>query len=143
MTTFWVIVGVVFSVIEILTPTFFFLWFGIGAFVAAAVAPFLPIALQVPIFGAVSAILVLLTRPIARKITGGEPPKKIHVDDIIGKEAIVIEKIDNVEGRGLIKVGGDVWRAYSSNDEVKIERGEKVKIIKVEGAHVVVERVSE
>jgi len=48
-----------------------------------------------------------------------------------------------VEGKGLIKVGGDVWRAYSSNDEVKIERGEKVKIIKVEGAHVVVERVSE
>ncbi len=143
MVTFWIVLGVVFSIIEILTPSFFFLWFGVGAFISAAVSPFLPITLQILIFGISSAILVLLTRPIAKKISGGEPPKKIHLDDIIGKEAIVIEKIDNIEGTGLVKIGGDVWRAYARRDDEKFEKGEKVRILKVEGAHVVVERVIE
>jgi len=139
---FWITVGVVFSVLEILTPSFFFLWFGIGGFVAAAASMFVNVALQIVIFAVTSAVLLLLTRPLAKKITGGEPPRKIHVEEIVGKTAVVIEKINNDKGVGLIKIDGDVWRAYSDNDEI-IEKGEKVKILKVEGAHVVVKRVVE
>ena len=142
MLVFWITVGVVFSVLEILTPSFFFLWFGIGGFVAAAASMFVNVALQIVIFAVTSAVLLLLTRPLAKKITGGEPPRKIHVEEIVGKTAVVIEKINNDKGVGLIKIDGDVWRAYSDNDEI-IEKGEKVKILKVEGAHVVVKRVVE
>ncbi len=142
MLSFWIGVGVVFSVLEILTPSFFFLWFGIGGFAAAAASLFVNVALQIVIFAVVSATLLILTRPFAKKITGGEPPKKIHIEEIVGKTAIVIEKIDNDKGKGLVKIDGDVWRAYSDNDEI-IEKGEKVKVLRVEGAHVVVERVVE
>ncbi len=139
--TFWIILGVILSVAEILTPTFFIFWFGLGAFIAAVVAIWFGTFLQILTFAVASALFVFLSRPIAKKLTG-EPPRKIHVDEIIGKEALVYETIDNSKGRGVVKVNGDMWRAVSVDDEV-IEKGEKVRIVKVEGAHVVVERVVE
>lgn len=139
--TFWIVLGVILSVAEILTPTFFIFWFGLGAFAAAIVAVWGGTIVQIATFVVSSAVLVILSRPIAKKLAG-EPSRKIHVDDIVGKEAMVYETIDNLKGRGVVKVNGDLWRAVSSKDEV-IERGEKVRIIKVEGAHVVVERVVE
>ena len=142
MLSFWISVGVIFSVLEILTPSFFFLWFGIGGFVAAVASFFVNVVFQVVIFAVVSLVLLILTRPLAKKITGGEPPRKINVEDVIGKIAVVVEKIDNNKGQGLVKVKGDIWSAYSTDESV-IEKGEKVRILKVEGAHVVVERVVE
>lgn len=142
MLVFWIAVGVIFCVLEILTPSFFFLWFGIGGFAAAIASLFVNVVAQVIIFAATSAILLALTRPLAKKVMGGEPTKKIHIEEIVGKIAVVIEKIDNDEGKGLVKVDGDIWRAYSA-DNKEIEKGEKVKILKVEGAHVVVERMVE
>jgi membrane protein implicated in regulation of membrane protease activity len=79
----------------------------------------------------------LSTRKLAKKITG-EEVRSINVDEIIGKEAIVIEQIDNKLGKGVVKVSGDMWRAVSVDDDVVIQSGEKVIIEKVEGAHVVV-----
>lgn len=55
--------------------------------------------------------------------------------------ALVIETINNKEGTGLVKINGDVWRAFAEDDEEVIEKGEHVKILKVEGAHVVVKKV--
>ncbi len=138
---FWVILGVILCVAEILTPSFFIFWFGLGAFVAALSAIWLGTLLQILIFALSSAIFVILSRPIAKKISG-EEPRKIHVDEIVGKEALVLERIDNFKGTGVVKVNGDTWRAVSVDDSI-VEEGEKVRILKVEGAHLVVERVKE
>lgn len=137
---FWLILGVVLVVAEILTPTFFFFWFALGAFAAAGVSLFSGTILQIITFMCVSGIFVLLTRPLAKKLTKSEP-RKIHIDEIIGEDAIVIETIDNKRGTGLVKVKGEIWRAYSDSDEVTIEEGQKVTILKVEGAHVVVRKI--
>lgn len=135
----WLIFGVIFTIGEILTPTFFLFWFGIGAFVASAVSIAFGTLVQVVTFITVSGLLVILTRPLTKKLTR-EQPRKIHIDEIIGKTAIVIETIDNENSKGLIKINGDTWRAYSHDDSV-IQEGEKVKILKVEGAHVIVEKL--
>ncbi len=136
----WVIIGILFMVAEIFTPSFFMFWFGIGGIVAAFVAYFYPnMVIEIVVFIAVSIVLVLLTRPFARRITG-EEPRKINVDDIVGREAIVVEKIDNIAGKGIIKVNGDLWRATSESDDLVIEKEEKVVILRVEGAHLVVRR---
>ncbi len=136
----WIVIGVVFLIIEITAPAFFYMWFGIGAFVAAISAVWLGFLWQLSIFLVSSAVLLALTRPFARKIQRYEPSKKIHLEDIVGKEAIVIETIDNTAGKGIVKVNGDMWRAFSKDDSQVIEKGEKVKILKVEGAHLVVEK---
>ncbi|HBT40300.1 MAG: hypothetical protein XD58_0468 [Thermotoga sp. 50_1627] len=137
---FWLILGVVLVVAEILTPTFFFFWFALGAFAAAGASFLSGTIVQLITFMGVSAAFVLLTRPFAKKLTKSEP-RKIHIDEIIGKEAIVIETIDNKQGKGLVKVNGEIWRAYSDSDDVTIEEGQKVTILKVEGAHVVVHKI--
>ncbi len=136
----WVIIGILFMVAEIFTPSFFMFWFGIGGIAAAFVAYFYPnLVIETIVFLTISLILVIFTRPFAKRITG-EEPRKINVDEIIGKEAIVVEKIDNIAGKGIIKVNGDLWRATSESDDVIIEKEEKVIILRVEGAHLVVKR---
>lgn len=137
----WIVIGVIFLIIEITAPAFFYMWFGIGAFVAAVSAVWLNFLWQLSIFLVSSAVLLALTRPFARKIQKYESPKKIHLEDIVGKEAVVVETIDNTAGKGIVKVNGDMWRAFSSDDSQVIEKGEKVKILRVEGAHLVVEKV--
>lgn len=136
---FWLILGVILVVAEILTPTFFFFWFALGAFASAGMSFLAGTLIQILTFMLVSGVLVLLTRPLAKKITSSEP-RKIHIDEIIGKEAIVVEKIDNKQSKGLVKVNGEIWRAYSEFDDVVIEEGQKVVILRVEGAHVVVRK---
>jgi membrane protein implicated in regulation of membrane protease activity len=127
--------------LEIVTPTFFIFWFGLGGIAAALVAYFVGNTIwELVTFIVVSSIFVLLTRPLVNKMTG-EQPRKINVDEIIGKKALVIEEIDNKSGKGIVKVNGDTWRAFSYDDEIKIKKGEHVKILKVEGAHLVVERI--
>ncbi len=138
--TGWIVIGVVFLILEMITPAFFYMWFGIGAFIAAISALWLDFYWQLSIFLLSSAVLLAFTRPLARKIQKSESPRKIHLEEIIGKEALVIQEIDNEAGRGLVKVDGDVWRAISEDGE-KIEKGEKVVILRVEGAHVVVRRL--
>ncbi|HEY8542770.1 MAG TPA: NfeD family protein [Pseudothermotoga sp.] len=135
----WLIFGVIFVIGEILTPTFFLFWFGIGAFVASAVSIAFGTLVQVITFIVISGLLVILTRPLTKKLTK-EQPRKIHIDEIIGKIGSVIETIDNEQGKGLVKINGDMWRAYSNDDSI-IQEGERVKILKVEGAHVIVERL--
>lgn len=137
---FWLILGVILVVAEILTPTFFFFWFALGAFAAAGVSFLSGTIMQLVTFMGVSAVLVLLTRPLAKKLTKSET-RKIHIDEIIGKEAIVVETIDNKQSKGLVKVDGEIWRAYSESGDTTIEEGQKVMILKVEGAHVVVRKI--
>ena len=139
---FWIVFGVLLMVIEIFTPTFFIFWFGLGSLAAAITAYFYENTLfELLTFIIVSGILVLLTRKLAKKITG-EEVRSINVDEIVGKEAIVIEKINNKTGKGVVKVSGDMWRAVAKDDDITILEGEKVIIEKVEGAHVVVRPVS-
>ncbi|KHC90689.1 hypothetical protein Mc24_07158 [Thermotoga sp. Mc24] len=135
---FWLVLGVILMVAEILTPTFFIFWFGVGALAASLVSLYLGVYVQIIVFAAVSIVLVFFTR---RLVQNWESPRKIHVEEIAGKVAIVIETIDNRKGTGLVKINGDVWRAYVEDDDEIIEKGEHVKIMKVEGAHVVVKRV--
>ncbi len=53
--------------------------------------------------------------------------------------AVVISKIDNKLGIGQVKVKGQVWSANSFTDEI-IEENEEVKIKKIEGVHLIVQK---
>lgn len=61
---------------------------------------------------------------------------KTNVDALIGKQAIVVERIAGLE-LGLVKVGGELWSARSIA-ETDIEPGTSVKIVAVVGCHLVV-----
>ncbi len=136
----WMIFAVVLLVIEIVTPTFFFLWFSVGSFIAGLLAVFdFSLGWQVSIFAITSTILVLFTRPIAKKLSG-EPPRKIYVDELKGSRARVITEINVNKGTGLVRTSGEIWRARPLEEEKHsiIEEGKYVKIEHVRGTVVYV-----
>jgi membrane protein implicated in regulation of membrane protease activity len=90
------------------------------------------------IFLAMSIILFIFTRPIAiRKFKVGNV--KTNVDELIGKNALVIKKISKYE-KGEVKIKGQIWSAISDQDEEFLENSECV-IIRIEGVKVVVSKM--
>ena len=130
---FWLIALIVFSVIEGVTVGLASIWFAIGALGALIVAVLGGhVFLQVVVFLALSAAALALIRPLAVKI--------LNADRVIGQTALVTEAIDNVEGKGLVVVSGQVWSARSQHNVV-IPAGTQVRILRIEGVKVYVEAI--
>ncbi|HPE69248.1 MAG TPA: NfeD family protein [Thermotogota bacterium] len=132
-TVFWLILGVILIIAEILTPSFFLMWFGIGALVSAFFAWIWvdAIWLQMVIFIFVSLLLVLSTRRLANKISGNSP-RKIMQDDLVGQEGVVISKITADGTKGLVRVQGVEWRAVPL-EEKEIDAGMRVTVVSLNG----------
>ena len=140
-TIFWLILGVLFLIAEIFTPSFFIMWFGIGSFAAMLVA-FLfenSVLYQAIVFIVVSLIFVLFTRKMAQKMSG-KPSRLISQDEMIGKEGVVSETITADGGKGLVRINKDIWRARSLKDQ-EILAGVKVKVIELKGVTVTVDTI--
>ncbi len=133
----WMIIAALFVVGEIFTAGFFLLWFGIGAAVAGVLALFgLGYVWQLGAFVIVSGVLFVVSRKFADKFTKKQPPG-IGADRVIGKEGMVFEEIDNSNNTGRVRLKKEEWRADSENGEV-IPVGNQVKVIRLDGTHLVV-----
>ncbi len=137
---YWLIISVVLIVIEIITLGLTTIWFAVGALFAALLA-FIGIGLvgQIFMFVIVSVILFVVTRPLAMKYLN-KRIVRTNSDSLIGKIAIVTEKIDNIAATGAVKVQGEEWTARSTKEEI-IEEGTKVKIIEISGVKLMVDKV--
>ena len=140
MLIFWVVLLVGLIVVEAVTAQIVTIWFAVGA-VAAIVAEMLgaQIWLQWVIFIAVSVVALVATRPLVRKLTKTKV-QPTNADRCIGKVAVVTEEIDNISAKGQVSVNGTVWTARSADGSV-IPKDEKVKIEKIEGVKVIVNRI--
>ncbi len=139
----WLLLGILFVVFEILTPTFYLLWFGVGAGVAALFAHFFPevYILQITMFIISSAFCVFLTRRVGKRLTGTSP-RSISVDEVVGSVGIVTQTIESDGSKGLVKVGSEEWRATSLTDET-IEKGMKVRVQALVGVKLVVKKIDQ
>lgn len=133
--TVWLCVVVVTAVIEALTAGLVTIWFTAGALAAMVCALFdLSVVWQVFVFLAVSLILLVLTRPLAKKWLYSEKTST-NADMVLGKTAVVVEAIDPVLGTGQVKIDGKVWSARSNTP---IPVNETVTVREIQGVHVVV-----
>ena len=66
--------------------------------------------------------------------------KRQNSDRVIGEVGIVLETIDDVEGKGLVKVMGQTWSAVSQ-DGTAIEKNAEVRICAISGVKLVVKRI--
>lgn len=137
---FWLVLAVVFLVLEGCTVAMVSLWFAAGA-VAALVSSLLGAAgwLQVAVFLAVSLVLLALLWKRLR-IRGSR--SKTNVDSIIGAQGRVLEPIDNVAYVGRVKLGGISWAARSVSGD-PIAKDTLVRVEKIEGVKVFVSPVEE
>ena len=139
----WLIVGLLLFLGEMLTGWFIFLWFGIGAGVAAFFA-FLDTSLNVQLvsFGLASLLLFAASRTIFHRFfmrdRGG---LKTNIDSMVGRDAEVVEPVGPGTRAGTVKVGGEVWTALSTGEAHG--PGEKVIIAAVDGLKLRVSAASE
>ena len=90
-----------------------------------------------------SSLLTLVLRaPDRRARTGSMPPQiRTGAAALVGKQAIVLERIANDEGVGCVKIDGEVWTARSLHDDEVIERGTRVEVVDIKGATALVTRM--
>ncbi|QKN24736.1 NfeD family protein [Caproicibacterium lactatifermentans] len=135
----WLVIIIIAAVIEGLTVQLVSVWFAVSGIVAA-VAAFFGAApwIQVLLFLAVSAVLLLCTRPFARRMTRFQKVQT-NADRYVGKTGIVTEEICNTDDRGLVKIMGSVWTARSEDDSI-IPAGSIVAVARIEGVKLIVRR---
>jgi len=137
----WMILAALFIIGEIFTAGFFLLPIGIGAAISGLVALLGGNTVwQLIVFVVASLILFLVSRRFAQKVTKEQPPG-IGADRFIGQECVVLEKINNLDDTGRVRMGKEEWRAESEGGK-EIETGTKVVVTRLSGTHLVVEPIA-
>ncbi len=139
---FWLILIVVFLLVEASTVTLVSTWFAIGSLAAMLVSLLNgPLWLQTCVFVIVSAICLTALRPLVRRHIA---PKltKTNVDAVVGSTGLVTVAIDNVSAQGQVKLGAMEWTARSESGE-PIPQGTLVKVVRIEGVKAIVSPVRE
>ena len=138
----WLALAVIFAIAEIFTLGFVIICFSAGA-VAAALLAYLGFDFmwQLAAFTVISALAVWLSRPLSNRLT--QPNSHaVGSERLVGREGIVLETIDPVSGRGVVRVGHERWSAVSLEGR-PIAAGSKVIVDAVGGAHLKVRPLSE
>lgn len=140
----WLAVMVIMLIIEIATLGITTIWFAGGALAAFIMAMFnVPFLVQIFVFLIVSFVLLIFTRPVAVKYFNKDR-ERTNVEGMIGKQAIVVGEIDNVQGIGRVTVGGQEWSARTTQDGIALSVGTVVIVKNVNGVKLIVgERVEE
>ncbi len=135
----WIGLMVAFTVIEAVTVQLVTIWFAVGSLVAliANIAG-ASILVQWIVFVAVSAVCLLATRPLVKKVVNAKA-QPTNADRCIGATALVTEDINNEIGTGQVNIKGTIWTARSLNGEL-IKKGASVVIQAIEGVKVIVTR---
>lgn len=138
MAVVWLIAMVVFLVVEGIVPGLVSIWFAIGALAALlAAALHAPVWLQIVWFLVVSVAALALTRPLAKKYVNART-QPTNADRILGKDCVVREAIDNLQGTGAVAADGKIWTARMEEDDLTAAVGEVVVARRIEGVKLVV-----
>jgi membrane protein implicated in regulation of membrane protease activity len=131
----WVVAACALGAGELHTGGFYLAPFAIGALVAALVSVVgagLPVAAIV--FLAASLLVLLTLRPIAQRHRELPPRIRTGAAALVGRDAIVLERIANDEGVGCVRIDGEVWTARSYEESEVIPAGERVQVVEIRGA---------
>ena len=137
----WVIISIVCLILELSSGDFFLLCFAIGAAVTAIIAGCgANLTWQIIIFAVVSALSLLLVRPkLIKKLHKPNRVRLSNAEAMVGQEGRVSERIDE-GGYGRVAIDGDDWKARS-DDESAIEKGVRVRVVKMDSIIAIVKPV--
>lgn len=136
MNTVWLIVAVAFAIAELMTVSLTLVWFSIGALILMFLSTFIEsIIIQVALFAAISiTLLVVFTKYFVDKDKTFK--YNTNLQGIEQKTGVVkVEILPHMTG--IVTLTGEDWTAISENNE-KIEVGQLVKVIRIEGVKLVV-----
>ena len=139
MMILWIVVMIATIVIEAATLGLTTIWFTGGALIALIVEMLNgSVYLQILAFLIISLSLLCFTRPLAVKYFNRERTRT-NLDGLIGKQAVVIVSIHNLNETGRVVVEGKEWMARSTDASRTFEEGEIVRIQSIQGVKLMVE----
>jgi membrane protein implicated in regulation of membrane protease activity len=132
----WLVAACVLGVGEMHQGGFYLAPFAVGAALAALVGLIgVGALLSAIVFIVASAIVFATLRPVAQRHRRIPPSIRTGAAALVGRPAIVLERIANDEGVGCVKIdGGEVWTARSYDEGEVIPAGERVEIVEIRGA---------
>lgn len=137
----WVAIGIICVIIEIFTPGFLFLSFGVGAIITGLLALVIPsIAFQVLAFAIITLIVFLLSRKFSKKFISNNY-EETNVKALVGKTGKVTQQIP-INEKGYVKIGGEEWSAVSK-DNNEIKKDARIVVNDIEGNKVIVTLIEE
>ena len=91
-----------------------------------------PVVMQLAAFVIVSAGLLVVIRPIAKRHLVDRTPEQLDgVAVLVGRTAVVSERVSGSAGR--VRMGHDEWTARTQLDDEAFEVGDEVRIVQIEG----------
>jgi membrane protein implicated in regulation of membrane protease activity len=140
---FWAVLAALAFIGEVLTVSFFLLFFSLGAVVGLVAALFhLPLAVQAVGFVAASLLSMAILRPaLLNRLSLRGSEGYVGHRGITGESAIVTKEIE-AGGKGMVRVGsGEFWTARSLHPGEKIEQGVRVRVLDTDGLTALVDVV--
>lgn len=130
----WLILCGIFLIIEIFTTTFLMFWPGIGAFFAFLTSLITDNQIiQIAVFTITSILMIIFMKPLVKKLFKNNNDTAMNSNSLIGKTGIVIKEINTLEGKGQVKVNGELWSAFTEDENSIIKEGEKVTVESITG----------
>jgi membrane protein implicated in regulation of membrane protease activity len=134
----WVVAALVLVAVELLSLDLILLMLAGGA-VGAAITALAggPPLLQALVAFAVSIVLLGFVRPMALRHLQVPRHTRTGAEALVGTHGVVVERINELDGR--VKLGGEIWSARSTSHGKVYDRGATVYVLRIDGAHAVVE----
>ena len=131
----WLVAACVLGVGEMHQGGFYLAPFAAGAALAAGVSLLgVGVLLATIVFLLSSGIVFATLRPVAQRHRRLPPAIRTGAAALIGRKAIVLERIANDEGVGCVKIDGEVWTARSFDEDQVFDPGERVEVVEIRGA---------
>ena len=140
MTAVWVVLMIVFLVIEGSAPGLVSIWFALGA-LAALISSMLgaQLWLQAVWFIVVSVLALIATRPLAKKYVNSRV-QATNADMLIGQECVVKEAVNQLAETGAVAIGGKIWTARTDSADTILEEGSIAVVERIEGVKLIVRK---
>jgi len=131
----WIIAACILAAGEMATLGFFLAPFAGGALLAAlAAAVGAGAVVSWAVFLVASVLALTVLRPLARSHRRMPPQIRTGTAALVGRGAVVLERIANHEGVGSVKIDGEVWTARAYEEDQVIEAGRRVQVMDIRGA---------
>lgn len=141
MMIFWAVLFVLLVIAEFASMQLVSIWFAVGAlgafFAAMAGLEFIG---QLSIFVLASLLLLVMTRPLLKKLTV-KTVVPMNADKEIGSSAVIIEEVNAAVGTGRVRLNGVDWMAVSDDGAV-LPVNTVVTVQQVQGAKLIVRRAA-
>ncbi len=137
---YWVGLGALFFLVEMVTGSGFLLFFGASAFIVAVlplIFPGIALSTQLIVFSILTVLDALCWKMILkyrRTQTSDKPLLNKKADQLIGQEVTLKSAITH--GTGRISMGDTIWQIKCDED---LPMGATVRIVAMEGAVLVVQ----